>query len=270
MPSTDIVYEPISLGSACEAKFQICRNLYKNYYSRKSEAGLRIQMMPPERGQRAYGWHAFDWQRTPFSSMLAWLERDFNCVFEREDLSTEGAFVTHRQWDTEHSHQFETFQGDWREQDLDAAYPTARRRFDKRVEQFREILTKPGPYLYVWTASYYVGTDRLPPADEVRRLLTVLGAGSKDHQFHLLMVGNPGKDADYSGLEDKVSKALRIENADKAPAMTWEGNDARWAEILAPFRLTLHDREQPTASAMTPGIETPQAKPGLLGRLFGR
>jgi hypothetical protein len=267
-------YEPISLGSTCEAKFQICRKLNRAFYGKTSEAGFRVQMMPPERGHRAYGWHAFDWQRTPFRATLAALENDFAGMFEREDLRVEGELIMNRRFGTEHSHQFKTFHPGWTEEHLDGAYPATRARFDERAGQFREMLKKPGPYLYVWTASFYVGADFLPPAEDVRRLLKLLGSGSPDHRFHLLMVGSPGKDADYSGLEGQVSKALRIEESGKASPMAWEGNDAGWDAILEPFNLTLHDREPPVprspAGLAAPALEEAKAKPGLLGRLLGR
>lgn len=264
------VYEPVSLGSFCEAKFQICRKLYSDYYGKTSETGFRIQMMPPEHGQRQYDWHAFDWQRTPFPVLLDWLEKDFDGVFEREDLRVEGDFIMHRSG-SEHSHQFHGFSSDWTEETLDRAYPSVRKAFERRVAQFRSLLTLPGPYLYVWTtSSQYEGTDRAPTVDQVRRLLDQLGGRSADHRFKLLIVANAGKDEDYAELGDGVAKAYRVEEVDKTPTMRWEGNDAAWRTILAPYALTLHGRETPPDAAP---VETPPAAAtgrGLFSRLLNR
>jgi hypothetical protein len=267
-------YQPIAIGSTCEAKFQICRKLYASFYGKKSEAGFRVQMMPPERGRRHYGWHVFDWQRVPFANMLDWLEGDFERVLEREDLRIDGAFILHRTG-TEHSHQFHGFTTDWTEEDLDRAYPAIRRNLDKCIVEFRQLLARPGPYLYVWTASYYDHTDFAPSPDQVRRLLDLLASGSPEHQFHLLIVANPGKGADYGGLEDRVTLAYRTDETDKNLTMAWEGNDVAWNAILEPFTLTMHDRETPAASlSQPPPPAEPEPAPaprrGLLSRLLNR
>jgi hypothetical protein len=267
-----IAYQPISLGSACEAKFQICRKLYFSHYGKKSEAGFRMHMMPPERGEKYYGWHAFDWQRTPFSALLNHLERDFDKAMERVDLFIEGDFIFNRVHKTEHSHQFPSFNSTWTEADLDRSFPYVQRHLAKRTAAFRELRAKPGPYLYVWTASYYEGTDHLPPLEEVRRLLDLLGSVSPDHQFHLLMVGNAGKDADYSSLAGQVTKAFRMEESGKGPAMAWEGNDQGWQAILEPFAFTMHDSD---AAVAAPAMAEPQAasapdRSSFLSRLLRR
>lgn len=51
--------------------------------------------------------HIFDWQITPVAAALAYLERDFVGVFEREDLavSPQGE-VVHRWLHTRHPHDF--------------------------------------------------------------------------------------------------------------------------------------------------------------------
>jgi hypothetical protein len=263
-------YQPIALGSTCEAKFHICRKLYSSFYDKKSEAGFRVQMMPPERGRRHYGWQTFDWQRVPFANMLDWLERDFEGVLEREDLRIDGEFIMHRAG-TEHSHQFHGFKTDWTEEDLDRAYPAIRRNFDKCVVEFRQLLTQAGPYLYVWTASYYDHTDFAPSPDQVRRLLDMLASGSPEHQFRLLIVANPDKGADYGGLEDRVTLAYRTDETHKSPAMAWEGDDDAWNAILEPFTLTMHDRERPAAaSAETLPPMEPAPRRGLFSRLLSR
>jgi hypothetical protein len=269
------MYQPISLGSACEAKFQISRKLYFSYYGKKSEAGFRMQMLPPERGEKAYGWHAFDWQRTPFSALLAYLERDFAGVFEQSDLQMDGDFIFHRTLGAEHSHQFPGFNSTWTAADVERVYPHVQRNLQKRASAFRRMLTQPGPYLYVWTASSdYEGTDHLPPVDQVRRLLDLLSSGSPDHQFHLLMVANEGKDADYSSLEGRVTKAYREPESGKSPTMAWEGNDAGWERILAPFILTLHETEtlaaRPTAASPAMAQLSPAARKTLFSRLMSR
>jgi hypothetical protein len=263
-------YQPISLGSFCEAKFQACRKLYTSFYGKTSETGFRIQMMPPERGARQYDTHPFDWQRVSFPRMLEWLESDFEGVLEREDLRVEGNFILHSSG-SEHSHLFPGFTAGWTEENLDKGYPVVRRAFDRRVAHFRTLLTRPGPYLYMWTASStYPGTDMAPSLDEVRRLIGLLGAASADHRLHVLIVTNPGKSDDYSSLKETVSQALRTDETGKSPTMAWEGNDTVWQQqILAPFALTLHDREPPTVAAPPPA---PQPSPhrGLFARMLKR
>jgi hypothetical protein len=264
-----VAYQPISLGSACEAKFQICRKLYFSHYGKKSEAGFRMHMMPPDRGENYYGWNAFDWQRTPFDAMLEHLESNFDKSLDREDLYIDGDFIFNRVHKTEHSHQFPGFNSTWTDADLDRIYPAVQRHLSKRVNGFRDIRKRPGPYLYVWTASYYEGTDFLPPAEKVGRLLELLGSGSPDHRFHLLMVGNEGKDTDYSAFAGQVTRAFRVQDSGKAAAMAWEGNDMGWQAILEPFELTIHDVDQPTPEAKPPDPATVE-RPSLFSRFMRR
>jgi hypothetical protein len=270
MPQPDLVYEPFNLGGACETKFQICRKLSRDYFNKDSKTALRLQLAPPERGWRTFGWSVFDWERMPFSALLAYLERDFEGVFERADLELASEYVMHKTLETEHSHLLEGYRADWTEDNLDSTFPAAQRAFNRRAKEFREHLLRPGPFLYIWSAGPFPQTLTLPPIAQVERLLELLRAKSPDHKFHLLLVGSEGDKADYSSLDGLVTKAFRKSDPEKPPNRDWEGNDDAWDLVLAPYRFTFHDRGPPATAAAPMAADPTERKPSLFERLLRR
>jgi hypothetical protein len=262
----DTVYTPVSLGLTCEVKFQISRVLYFRKYPTRSEAAYRLTLMGPTLGSHMFGWGLFDWQSAPLEAVCTYLERDFQGVFEREDLIVENNEVVHRTLHTNHIHEFENIRRDGvvLPEMIDVGYPNVRRKFDKLTEKFQEHLQTPGDYLYV-------STD-LQPEPQVSRLIDLLQARSPDHRFHLLFVSFEDVHHDLSALGDKVTIAHRPRESGKIQGMQWEGNDAAWDAALAPFKLSLDFGGSTPAKPTAQGeaeLET-SAPRGLLGRLFGR
>jgi hypothetical protein len=265
----DTVYEPVSLGLTCEVKFQISRVLYFRKFPNRSEASFRLTLMGPTLGSHMFGWGLFDWQSAPIDAVCAYLERDFQGVFEREDLEIENNEVVHKTLRTNHIHEFENIRRDGvvLPEMVDVGYPSVRKKFDRLVDKFREHLKTPGDFLYV-------SSDRGPTADRVGRLVSLLQARSAaDHRFHLLLVPFADEQVDMSSLAGRVTvAATRPREPNKAAAMRWEGDDAAWDAALAPFKLNLEFGPsgvgKPAAKA-EPDAET-SAPRGLLSRLFAR
>jgi hypothetical protein len=263
----DRVYTPVSLGLTCEVKFQISRHLYFRKFPNRSEAAFRLTLMGPTLGSHMFGWGLFDWQTAPLEAVCAYLERDFQGVFEREDLIVENNEVWHQTLRTNHIHEFENIRRDGvvLPEMIDVGYPGVRRKFDRLVDKFREHLRTPGDFLYV-------STD-IQPEPQVRRLIDLLQARSPEHRFHLLFVAFEDLDHDLSALRDTVTVAKRPRETGKSPGVIWEGNDAAWDAALAPFKLSLDFGETASAkpAAKTADAELDTSAPrGLLGRLFGR
>jgi hypothetical protein len=265
----DTVFKPVAMGEKCEVKFQICRTLYFRKFPTRSEGAFRLTLMGATLGAHMFPWMLFDWQSAPFEAVVAYLERDFQGVFEREDLGVEHNEVVHKTLRTNHIHEFENIRRDGvvREEMIDEAYPKVRRKFERLVEKFREHLATPGDYLYI-------STD-LRPEPEVRHLISLLQARNPDHRVHILFVPYDDRYFELPGLAGQVTVAKRPRAHGKPPAIKWEGNDAAWDAALTPFKLdlTFADSLSPTARpASKAGDEDADgnAPRGLLSRLFSR
>jgi hypothetical protein len=228
---------PISLGNTCEAKVQVSRVLQFRRWPKTSQAAFRLQMLPPKRSRDVFGWDLFDWQGTPFNTLLTYLDSDFKGVFEREDLVTDGRHVEHRRLRAEHCHDFEVLltkdEPVITDAVVDRGYPHAREQFEAMAQTFRERLTQPGPFLYVHVC------EDIPSEYRTRQLIQRLSARSPDHRFHILFVGFEDEDNDLSRLSDQVSKACRPRPPEGADPTEWEGDYAAWDKALAPFTLLL-------------------------------
>jgi hypothetical protein len=231
-----ISLEPISLGYSCDVKYQLSRNLYFRWHPDHSETQFRNMLFrwldQPTRFRR----HIFDWMIAPFPAVCAYLENDFQGVFEREalELYDDGRKVRHRDLLTIHPHDFRPGpEGLYTEALIDQQYPAARAKFDYLAERFRRHLATPGPYLYVY--------KEIPTAGAAVRLRDLLSARSPDHLFQLLFV-------DYRGAVNQVLNELGgqavkgwlTRSCDKAPDRRWEGDDASWDTIFNRFELGQH------------------------------
>lgn len=259
----DVAFEPVSLGERCEVKFQISRHRYFRRFPERSEAAFRLTLMGPTLGSHMFGWELFDWQSASIESVCIYLERDFQGVFEREDLCVENNEVVHRTLHTNHMHEFENIRRDGIVQDemIDTAYAGVRRKFDRLVDKFRQQLEAPGDFLYICTD--------IQPEPQVRRLIKLLEARSPEHRVHLLLVPHEDQQQiDLSALAPQVTvTAVRPQVVDKAQVMVWEGDDAAWDKALAPFNLNLDfGAAKPAGKA----DEEASAPRGLLSRLFSR
>jgi hypothetical protein len=265
------VYEPISLGTLCETKYQLVRHLYFQEFPKKTPLSLRGMMSMSDHGERLYGWHAFDWQCTTTDSVIHYLEQDFAGVFERADLTVYGGkVVIHKTLHTNHFHDFEAVD-EWTEERLDRAYDAARVRFDKRAAKFREHLKTPGPYLYVHLCS------AIPEPAKIQRLLDLLGR-HPDHGFHLLLMAPDAAQADVSAFGGKVSVGVRSGNPDDVTRAWewWQPYDGEWDEALSRFRLVRQGQKTPgPAQPAAPPVLVAEAppeerRPNLFNRLLRR
>jgi hypothetical protein len=245
-----IVYEPVSLGYACETKYQLARILNARLYPQTSEMSFRLSISQDDHGERRFLWRLFDWQSTSIETMCLYLERDFQGFFEREDLAITHDGVVNTRFATHHVHEFPPARGRSQilDEDIDRGYPQARRRFERNCEDFRRLLTLPGPYLYV------IADHRFPQVEVLQRLIGLLSARSPDHRFHLLLIANEGEEADLSSLGDRVTQAWRARDSGKPPVVQWEGHDPSWDACLAPFALTLHEPPPGLARKAPPSI----------------
>jgi hypothetical protein len=166
-----IPIKAISLGCDCTTEFQIRRH---NRISRALEDD---------------GTHIFDWQITPLSAVIAYIERDFTGIFEREDLVILPHRVAYnRRFSVEHTHAFQP-QYALTEADIDAQYAVARSKIDYLAEKFRRLLDKErGPLLYIAHVVGYV-----PHSDEVGSLLAALRNRAPRQRFHIAFVGRSDK-----------------------------------------------------------------------------
>ena len=229
------VFEPISLGYTCEIKYQLSRALYQRADPEGSEDAFRRLLFTPDLGHTSFERQLFDWQITPFEAVIAYLEHDFRGVFEREDLtvSADGAEAVHRILHTRHPHEFKSPAGPLTEAMIDRAYADARAKFDHLAERFRQLLGRPGPYLYVFR--------QIRIYDDAVKLAALLAARSPQHRFRLLFVDFDGDSqiiAPVNGAQ--VFKGWVPLVPHKPPERRWEGDDAHWDAILEPFRLGRH------------------------------
>jgi hypothetical protein len=232
--------QPISLGFACEVKYQLSRVLYFRKLLSSNDRGFRMAILTSDFGETRFERHVFDWQITPFDAARAYLRSDFTGVFERDDLTLidEGAGpeVVHRRLLTRHPHEFPCRDGQLTEAILDETYPRARSKFDYLANKFRDHLRQPGPFLYV--------CKEVRSQAEIEDLIALLSAGSPEHRFHLLVVGQAGEpDHDLSALKDQVTKAILPPAIDKPIGRDWEGDDAAWSAVFEPFALVMDPGE---------------------------
>jgi hypothetical protein len=218
----------ISLGSACTTKFQIARTL----------------------PQYDDGTNIFDWQVTPCWATAAYIESDFDGIFEREDLEVENRHgsARNRKFDVLHSHAFCATGERLTEVDIDAQYPEARNKIDYLAAKFRKIFADCGPVLYVMCA--------IPPADEVAKLIRAIKRRASSQLFHLACVGMTGvnHDHDLSEFGGSVSRAFVNLPSKKSADRQWEGDDETWESVLLALTAPIEPflRTQTANTAVTP------------------
>lgn len=246
---TDML-EPISLGFACDTKYQVSRNLFFRRRPDATDADFRNALFRSDGQPSPFRRHIFDWAITPRPAVFAYLERDFEGVFERADLEIgpDGRTVTHRELGTAFPHDFHGgSDGILTEAMLDDQYPAFRAKHEFLAQRFRDLLASPGPYLYVYR-------EIVTQAD-ARRLADLLRARSPEHRFELLFV-------DVEGAVNQVLTEVGVPTAkgwiprgcDKPEDRVWEGPDAPWDEILSRFNLGLHGVDDPAAAGRAPVV----------------
>jgi hypothetical protein len=231
-----VFLEPISLGYSCDVKYQVSRNLYFRWFPDHSETQFRNMLFRWLRQPTRFRRHIFDWMIAPLPAVCAYLESDFQGVFERADLELheDGRKVRHRDLLTIHPHDFRPGKdGLYTEEIIDRQYAEARAKFEYLAERFRQHLRTPGPYLYVF--------KEIRALDDVERLRKLLQARSPHHLFQLLLVDNRGAvNQVLNQLKGQAVKGWLPGGGDKPPERRWEGDDAAWDAILNRFELDLH------------------------------
>ncbi len=219
-----------------------------------------------EKDASVVSWRLFDWQTTPLEAVCEYFERDFEGVFELEDLEPTEFGIRNVRFKTFHLHEFAASPGETilTQDQLTQQYPLARKNFDLLVDDFRALLHRPGPYLYV------LATPGYPDLAAIQRLIGLLGR-DPSHRFHLLIVGIEGADSDLSAAGDIITKAWRILDTIKPLKWRWEGHDASWDKALAPFSLGVHKIgfHDPTA-ARRRNAAPPGSQPSDDARLIWR
>jgi hypothetical protein len=228
--------EPISLGYSCDVKYQLSRNLYFRWFPTHSETQFRNMLFRWLQQPTRFRRNIFDWMIAPFSAVCAYLENDFQGVFERGDLELhdDGRKVRHRDLLTIHPHDFKPGpDGRYTDALIDEQYPAARAKFDYLAARFRRHLQTPGPYLYVF--------KEIRALQDIERLRDLLGARNEAHLFQLLLVDNRGAvNQVLNALRGQAVKGWLPGGCDKAPDRKWEGDDAAWDAILGRFALDVH------------------------------
>jgi hypothetical protein len=225
-------YEPISLGFACEVKYQLARVLYERKFPDGNENDFRNTLLSAEYGQRNFERHIFDWQITPFKTVLKYLETDFQGVFEREDLVVDGGQVIHRRLGTRHPHDFHAVDGVLDDRAIDAGYDSARGKLEHLARKFRLHLERLGPFLYVHR--------EIRTQDETLQLMDLLRARNPRRAFKILYVGYAGEDQWLEDVKGEVFKAWAPLRVDKPDHRQWEGDNQSWDKILEAWDLTVH------------------------------
>ncbi len=258
-PPRDAVLTPVGLGNSCETKVQLCRVQHHRLNPKASHAAFRLMMLPPERSRQLFGWSLFDWQGTPFRALCAYLENDFEGVFERDDLEPDGERILHRRLGTEHHHDFEMVvrpDGPPTHAYIDEGYPAARARFEAMAEDFRRHLRTAGDFLYV------LSCEDMPGERAVRRLMRQLSAHNPEHRFRLLISGFADEASDLSAVAPWVDVAWRPRPLPgQAEAHGWEGDYAAWDLALAPYRLGLPDGRVAEPAGASPTAPEPGPRP---------
>ena len=249
--------EPISLGYACDVKYQASRNLYFRTHPGAPETEFRGALFRSQGQQSPFRRHIFDWMITPFDAVCAYLERDFQGVLERRDLAVgkNGTTVMHAGLDTWHPHDFRAgADGQITEAMIDTQYPAFAAKYAFLAQRFRDLLATPGPYLYIYRE---IVTQRA-----AQRLAALLQARSPDHHFQLLFVDTEGA---VNQVMTKVGapafKGWLPPGCAKPPDRQWEGDDAAWDAVLDRFDLGRHGSGPEHATRAEPATETASTPP---------
>lgn len=213
----------VSLGPDCQTRFQISRWLA----ARDGVGGEEFDCFlnyPP--GLTRYPTGPFDWQITPLSAVVRWLERDFRGVYEREDFERP-AHLGHywnRRFRTEHPHDFDPALP------FDEAYAKARERFERRVEAFRRQIAEGAIPVFAgnmgWTAFVRLGlalrsTPLMAPRTEGR----TKPAG---HEWC-------GDDEPWSLVLNQAAQSYEIEKNNSSPSAQVIGEVGPRADRLESF-----------------------------------
>lgn len=176
-----IVHYAISFGLQCRAKYQL-----KRVFHASCPSGV------------------FDWQETPVAAAVAYLENDFQGMFEQADLFVDSTkrHVVHRTLGTTHMHEFPEGVTD---KGIHLYYARARRRHDYLCEKLRRILRSEHPILIA------IAPNHNDPLD-LPALREALARYNPRGRFHFVVEPEAG-----------------------AAGGDWRGDSATWDAALRPF-----------------------------------
>jgi hypothetical protein len=226
----DMTPRLVSLGNNCATKYQIARHLYFRLRPFDGMSRFRAALFGRERKKARIDFDAnlFDWQVTPFSSVIECIRRDFQGIFEHADLEINaGHHVENRRLHIEYTHAFHPPGERLIRRDIDQQYPAARQKIDHLINKFRKILQSNGPVVYLHFCA------QPPEPDQVRSFMDCVRQSNRRQVFHLALIGVEGRYAapDLSALCEDVSWHL-VAPCSKPESARWEEDDESWGRAL--------------------------------------
>jgi hypothetical protein len=221
---------PTSLGQTLESRFQIVRHLFSRLYPDEPENVVRWCVFDPEAASYVFEPGIFDRQITPPDAVCAYLEYDFQHIFDLEDLEVthDGLELINRRLRTTHPG-LVPFSGDVLTLDgLRVGYESAKRTMDALAADFRARLGSPEPRLYVLSEA--------PSPDSAERLIAILRARAA-HPFRLLIHTRDSGAAALIPRWPEIDIHLAPAAIGKPAAQSWEGDDADWDRALGAYNL---------------------------------
>lgn len=179
----------VGLGQMCRAKYNIERKWIERRTSLRATTDCLTRTV-------------FDWQITPYPALLEYFRRDFQGLFELEDLGMLDGRVVNQRYGTLHRHDFPD------NPDLAKHYAAARARHDHLCNKTRVVMTTP-------IATLFIRYGALSP-DEQRGLHDAIADMRRGQPFALALI-----DDDDQPPTD--------------PHEDWQGNHAYWDRALSQY-----------------------------------
>lgn len=182
------IHHAVSFGPYCRARYQL-----KRVFRSVNSSGV------------------FDWQITPPAAAVAYLESNFEGMFEIDDLDIEPEtqFVFHRALRTRHMHEFPKIAT---RESLEQHYSRARKRHDYLCGKVRDLLQGVAPVLIAMAPGS--GDHK---SVEVDRLRAALNKFNPQGTFHLMV-------EPHEGSRD---------------GSDWRGNDRVWDDALRAYEVPI-------------------------------
>lgn len=221
-------YIPVSLGQTAESRFQIVRSLFKRFQPDQPVDVVRWAIFAPDDANFVYPEGIFDMQLTQPHAVNEYLQRDFEGVFEKEDLKLidNGLDVQNDRFQVTHPNLFKKNGPVLTESEFEAGYPAARAKLELLAARFRTELSSREPHLYVLSEA--------PSAETLVELYETVAA-RVHHPFRFL-VHTRSPDVHRRLVEfEGVDLFLANDRIDKPAAHQWEGDDREWDRAFAAY-----------------------------------